>query len=142
MVRFFCPNCWREVDEGGRICLHCGVDIEAFWLERDFVEQLILALHHPEPQTPVRAAWILGQLRDERAVAPLARLLQEAPDVYIARAAAEALGGIGTPAALAFLRTMQDHPAMMVREAVDKALSKPESRGIVANAAARKAGRS
>lgn len=140
MVRFFCPNCWREVDEGGRICPHCGVDIEVFWRERDFVERLILALRHREPQTPIRAAWILGRLRDERAVAPLARLLQEAPDVYIARAAAEALGLIGTPAALAFLRTMQDHPAMIVREAVEQALSKPESQGAAAGAAAGKAG--
>ncbi|MBI5863875.1 MAG: HEAT repeat domain-containing protein [Planctomycetes bacterium] len=139
MVRFFCPNCWGEVDEGARSCPHCGVDIEAFWGERDYVEHLILSLRHPEPHTPIRAAWILGHLRDERAVAPLARLLQEAPDVYIARAAAEALGGIGTPAALAFLRTMRDNPATIVREAVEKALSQHNSMFAAGAGAARKA---
>jgi HEAT repeat protein len=139
MVHFFCPNCWRETPEGARVCPHCGVDIEAFGGERDFVEHLILALRHPEPQTPIRAAWILGQLRDERAVAPLARLLQEAPDVYIARAAAEALGGIGTPAALLFLRTMRDHPATIVRETVEKPLSQLDSMHAVDIGAARKA---
>jgi len=36
-------------------------------------------------------------------------------DVYIATAAVEALGEIGTPEALAFLDTLGDHPAQMVR---------------------------
>jgi len=139
MVQFFCPKCWGEVAEETRCCPHCGADIEEFWQQKDYVEHLILALRHPEPQTPIRAAWILGQVRDERAVAPLARLLQEAPDVYIARAAAEALGGIGTPAAVAFLRTMRDHPATIVREAVEKALSQPDSMHAAGAGAARKA---
>jgi len=38
-------------------------------------------------------------------------------DVYIATAAVAALGEIGTPEALAFLDTLGDHPAQMVRAA-------------------------
>lgn len=123
MVHFFCPSCWSEVAEGTRLCPRCGVDVDAFWKEGDYVEHLILALQHPEPQTPMRAAWILGKLREQRAVAPLARLARHTRDVYLARAAAEALARIGGTSALDHLRSLARHPARMVREAVKAALT-------------------
>lgn len=137
MVHFFCPKCWGEVAEDAHFCQHCGVDMDAFWKDRDYVEHLILAIQHPEPQTPIRAAWILGQIRDERAVAPLARLARDTKDVYIARAAVEALGQIGGTAALGFMRSLAEHPAQLVREAVQAALTANDAAREVSDASDR-----
>lgn len=50
-----------------------------------------MALSHPEPSTVMRAVWLLGQLRDRRAVEPLERLLERTHDVFVTRAARAAL---------------------------------------------------
>ena len=124
-MRFYCPNCWSDFAEDMRRCPQCGQDIPAFLKEKDYVERLIVALNHPEPETPMRAAWILGQLRDERAVEPLINLLGSTQDVYIARAVVEALDQIGTPRALEVLSAVADsHPADMVRERARAAVTK------------------
>jgi len=98
-------------------CPRCGLDIHSFYESKDYFEKLILALDHPEQETPIRAAWILGQRRETRAVSALIELIRRTADVYIATAAVEALGEIGTPEALAFLGTQGDHPVRMVRAA-------------------------
>jgi HEAT repeat protein len=73
------------------------------------------ALHHPEPTTPVRAAWILGQLRERKAVEPLCRLVREANDAFVVQSAVEALGKIGEAEALETLQWATQHPSPPVR---------------------------
>lgn len=99
-------------------CPYCGLDIHGFWKSKDYVEKLIVALNHPEPETPIRAAWLLGELKDPRAVEPLIRLIKYTEDVYIAQAAVEALGKFETPESLHFLDTLVHHPVKMVRDTV------------------------
>ena len=122
-MRFYCPRCWRDFNRDVPLCPHCGLDIEGFWKSRDYVEKLIIALEHPEKETPIRAAWLLGQLKDARAVPPLIDLVKKTDDVYIARAAVHALGEIDTAAARQFLATLANHPAKMVRDEVQQILS-------------------
>jgi HEAT repeat protein len=122
-MRFYCPRCWRDFDEDVPVCPHCGLHIEEFWKSKDYVEKLIVALHHPEKETPIRAAWLLGQLKDQRAVAPLIDLVKETDDVDIARAAVRALGEIGTAEAMTFLRTLGRHHAKMVRDEARRMLA-------------------
>jgi len=95
-MTYFCPSCLSELDMGYTCCPFCACDIPAFSERRDFVDKLLVALHHPEPSTPVRAAWILGRLQDERAVGPLYELARHAGDMYIRVAAIRALTAIGT----------------------------------------------
>jgi HEAT repeat protein len=95
MVTFFCPNCWHVVQEDTVHCPHCGVDIPFLLQGRDYIDTLIAALRHPEPQTPIRVATILGNLRTPRAVVPLLDLLEGDADVYQKAAAIQALGKIG-----------------------------------------------
>ncbi|MCX5887962.1 MAG: HEAT repeat domain-containing protein [Deltaproteobacteria bacterium] len=126
-MRFYCPRCWRDFAKDVTICPHCGLDIREFWKSRDYVEKLIIALEHPEKETPIRAAWLLGQLKDSRAVLPLIELVKKTEDVYIARAAVQALGEIDTPEARQFLGTLVQHQAKMVRDEVDRILAKNEN---------------
>ncbi len=117
-MRFYCPNCWHDFARDTGRCPHCGQVSEEWWQTKDYVEKLIVALNHPEPQTPIRAAGILGSLGDSRAVDPLMALIQSTDDVYIARAAVRALGRFDAPRVRRFLRLVREnHPAGMVREA-------------------------
>lgn len=123
-MRFYCPHCWRDFDQDVRRCPHCGRNIEEFWESKDYVEKLILALQHPEKETPIRAAWLLGQIKDPRAIQPLIDLAKSTHDVYLARAAVNALGEIDTPACLQCLAGLRDHPAKLVRDAVRRILAR------------------
>jgi HEAT repeat protein len=127
MLRYFCPNCWSDFAEDLAICPRCGVDIHAFWDSKNIAEKLVLALDHPEPETPIRAAWILGERREAGAAQALAVLVRRTRDVYVATAAVEALGKIGTPEAMGFLRTLSVYPARMVREAAREILRQHEA---------------
>jgi len=127
MVRYFCPNCWSDFAEDLARCPQCGTDIHAFWDSKNIAEKLILALDHPEPETPIRAAWILGERREAGAAQALAVLVRRTRDVYVATAAVEALGKIGTPEAMGFLRTLSVYPARMVREAAREILRQHEA---------------
>ena len=91
MVHFYCPVCWKELDQDFAQCPHCSADIHSFWKSKDFVEKLIVALDHPEPSTVIRSVWLLGQIGDCRAVEPLKRLLDRTQDLYVIRAAKRTL---------------------------------------------------
>jgi len=70
-VRYYCPRCWKDFGADIERCPACGLNIADSWKGMDYVQKLILALYHPEPGTPLRAGWILGEIRDDRAVDPL-----------------------------------------------------------------------
>lgn len=123
MPRFYCPDCWLDFEKDYAVCPSCGFRIREFWSSKDYVEKLIVSLHHPEQSTPVRAAWLLGKIRDPRAVVPLCELVGRAPDVFIARAAVSALGEIDTPEARRFLENLTNHPDRVVRNQVRKVLA-------------------
>lgn len=121
MLSFFCPYCWRRVCEDDSICPKCSGDIRAADA-RPFSEKLRAALHHSEPQTRVRAAWILGELREESAVQELMALVEGADDGFVAEVTAEALGKIGVPEALAVLEKAEEWGTARVRLASRKAV--------------------
>jgi len=118
MPRYYCPKCRDDFPEDLDRCPRCDLDISAYYRAKDYVDRLIIALRHPEPETAGRAAWLLGKIKDERAVAPLIGLIGETDDVYIARTAVEALGEIGTAEATIFLDSIRNHPSVVVRREV------------------------
>ena len=100
------------------MCRKCGLDTVTFYKGKKYVDKLLIALDHPEPDTAERAARILGDLGEERAVGKLGELANTTPDVFLARAAVEALTKIRTPRAREFLASIaRSHKARMVREA-------------------------
>jgi len=129
MPRYYCPKCFSDFAEDVNICPKCGLDIDEFYDTRDFIDKLIVALNHPEPSTPVRAAWLLGKIKEQRAVRPLIDLIKSTDDVFIARTAVIAIGEIGTDEAIGFLASITDYPSNIVRNEiinqVEKSKTKP-----------------
>lgn len=126
MLSFFCPYCWRRVSENDSICPKCSGDIRAADA-RPFAEKLRAALHHSEPQTRVRAAWILGERKEGSGVPDLMAIVIEADDAFVAEAAVEALGKIGAPEAAAVLKQAQEQGTVRVRWAAHRALDQIKS---------------
>lgn len=122
MMTFYCPSCWAEVPESARICRRCGDDIAERLSQLDYADQLIAALHHPEPMTALRVAWILGERREQRAAPALAQLVRETRDPYLIEAAIRGLGKIGGDEALETLRWALSHPFRRVRAAAQRVL--------------------
>jgi HEAT repeat protein len=115
MTTFFCPSCWREFPESTTTCPHCHANITGRLWQANYVEKLITALDHKEPTTPVRAAWILGERREKKAVSALARVVHKASDAFLVESAVEALGKIGGRTALASVRAATRHSSLRVR---------------------------
>jgi len=87
-------NCWKAIKNGEMVCPHCHADQEKLTQET-YVRRLMRALHHIEPETPIRAAFVPGELKPQIAVPELIRLLHRSADPCIAAACAQALGTIG-----------------------------------------------
>jgi HEAT repeat protein len=129
---YFCPVCWKEISANASTCPYCSANI----LQADsrpFIEKLISALHHPEPETAARAAWILGQREEVQAVPELIHTVENAKDGFLVEAAAEALGKIGDGRALNCLRVASERGPVRVRiagrKAVQNILSRTKDRG-------------
>ena len=114
-MTFYCTHCWRAVPESATVCPHCRDDIAARQARADYADKLIAALHHPEPTTPVRAAWILGQRRERKAVEPLCRVVRESNDTFIVESAVCALGKIGDARAMEMLQWAAEHAHPRIR---------------------------
>jgi hypothetical protein len=115
-MRYYCPGCWKDTLADMEVCSSCGVNIHFFWDSKDMVEKLIHSLRHPEPSTPIRAAWLLGKIGDLRALEPLIHLIQNTQDYHLMRTAVQALRQINTEEGLDFLKTLLNHPVRMIRE--------------------------
>ncbi|HXE74047.1 MAG TPA: HEAT repeat domain-containing protein [Candidatus Xenobia bacterium] len=121
MVVFYCPACWKEIPDDSRTCPYCSADLSRPDAQ-SYSEKLRRALSHPEPQTAARAAWVLGERREEAAVVELIRVLESTADVYLARECATALGKIGGPLAVPALKRASQRGAAPVRQAAQQAL--------------------
>ena len=116
MVRFFCPACWQAFDGDFDRCPACGANRAEVWDSLDMTEKLIRALGHRDSEVSLRAAWLLGRRKDRRAVRPLMALVERPGDYYLRREAVRALEEIGGAEAIAFVKTLADHPVKMIRD--------------------------
>jgi len=94
-----------------------------------YFDYLLKSLRDPEPNARIRAAQILGDNRDPRAVEALGEALGD-PDAGVRQNATIALGKIGAPALDALIAALQD-PDRDVRQFAAKALGQiGDPRGI------------
>jgi len=126
-MTFFCPACWKEIQEDDRTCTHCGADITLFD-QKNFDENLIQALRNPTRETAGMAVWILGERKTTEANAPLVRLFELTDNPFLQREILDALDKIGTEDALNFIMECLDHHISMVRRRAWEIMDKREKR--------------
>jgi HEAT repeat protein len=104
-------------------CQRCGADLDEP-VGNDYVERLIHALDHPEPNTRALAALLLGKLGDERGLKALCEKARTSRDMALLEAVAEALGNFPSPDAIATLRHLQRTSWLTVRVKATEALQR------------------
>ena len=130
-VIFCCPNCWIRVKEDEKVCHQCEVNIETLDY-RSYFEKLVIALNHSERATRIRTAYILGELRDRRAIKPFAEVVSKAggiKDVFFIEMVAVALVKVNGEEVLPILIRLMDHPSFLVRRAALHSLRNFRSEG-------------
>jgi HEAT repeat protein len=132
MTTFYCPNCWTEVPESATSCPHCHTEISERISQADYVDKLISALRHKEPMAPVRAAWILGERREQKAVPALAKIVKKAKDAFLVESAVEALGKIRGSTASNAVRGAAHHSSLRVRVRARDVLRDLAAKGLLA----------
>ena len=130
MTTFYCPNCWGEIAESAATCPVCYIDISERISQADYTHKLIAALRHKEPTTPVRAAWILGERRERRAVLALTKVVKKGKDAFLVESAVEALGKIGGEAATGAVRAATQHSSLRVRVKARELLQQIEAKKV------------
>lgn len=119
----FCPTCYARNPFAASRCTACRSPLQS---SGDFVDALIWALGHPDTETAMRAAAILGARHEARALAALAARVGDPHDPYRAAACAAALVALaGEPGAEAAIRVARQHPSAIVRRAAGADLDAP-----------------
>jgi HEAT repeat protein len=89
-MTYYCINCWKKIKAEDKVCPNCGMHQDE--LEKEsYIKKLIRALNHPESETPVRAANILGKINAVEAVPALLKRLTNENDPFIIEAVVEAI---------------------------------------------------
>jgi HEAT repeat protein len=121
----YCPHCWAIVPVRAQVCPACGAVIED--AGADVVDKYIAALQHPQAETRLRAAWMLGRMREGRAVPAVLAVVAARgdDDPYLLSAAVKSLGQIGDEQAVpALIGLLAERGAsFMVRNAAMHALA-------------------
>ncbi|WP_273842938.1 HEAT repeat domain-containing protein [Rubrobacter calidifluminis] len=124
MSWLYCPRCYEVNGREAKYCARCGAPLRGETGE-NYVERLIWALHHPQGETAVRAAGILGKLGAVEAVEPLSELVEDgAADPYLRAAAVSGLGAIGDERARKTLENALRNGPVQVRLAAVEALER------------------
>ena len=104
----YCIHCWAMIPVQAPVCPACGAPTAD--ADVDIVDKYIAALHHPQAETRLRAAWMLGRMRAERALPALQEIVRARGegDPYLLSAAVQSLGQIGDDRAMPVLRSLLD----------------------------------
>ena len=87
---FYCTNCWEEIKEVDKICPNCGIEISKLE-DESFIQKLIRALEHPEPETPIRAAYVIANRKAKESLPYLMNKIKSEKDPFILKAFIEAV---------------------------------------------------
>jgi|WetSurMetagenome_2_1015567.scaffolds.fasta_scaffold442092_2 HEAT repeat protein len=121
----YCIHCWAMIPVRAPVCPACGAPTAD--AGADIVDKYIAALHHPQAETRLRAAWMLGRMRARRAIPALQEIVRTRGqnDPYLLSAAAQSLSQIGDDQAVQILRDLlgDRNAAFMARVQAVNALS-------------------
>lgn len=116
----FCTRCWAEINDRDDLCPLCGADQASD--SRTYDQKIVAALQHPLPQVRARICWLVGENRIHGAVPRLMEIAESDPDIYVQKAAVEALGAIGDRRAEKFLRSISESANRFLAIAANESL--------------------
>lgn len=116
----FCTHCWEEIDASLELCPICGASSEVD--VRSYQEKLIGALSHPLVSTRARICWLLGENKVKEAVPALMQVAESDPDIYVQKAALEALGTLHDGRAVPLLAQVGNGSNRFLAAAAQKSL--------------------
>jgi HEAT repeat protein len=99
-----CTHCWAEIDDALNVCSSCGEDLNSD--PRTYEQKLVAALEHPLPGARVRICWLIGENKIQPAVPDLMKIAECDPDLFVRRAALEALAVLRDPRAVPLLEAI------------------------------------
>jgi HEAT repeat protein len=100
----FCTHCWAEINDALNVCPRCQQNLTLD--PRTYEQKLVAALEHPLPEARVRICWLIGENKIQLAVPDLMRIAEDDPDLFVRRAALEALAILRDPRAAPLLEAM------------------------------------
>jgi HEAT repeat protein len=124
----FCTHCWTEVDAAIDRCPHCGTNQGSD--SRSYKEKLVAALAHPLPEARARICWLIGENGVREAVPCLMQVAEYDPDLFVQKAAVEALGALQDPRSDSLLRAISSSSNQFLAAAAKRSLIDPHSPGI------------
>ncbi len=127
----FCTHCWTEIDAALNVCSSCGEDLNSD--PRTYEQKLVAALEHPLPEARVRICWLIGENKIQPAVPDLMQIAECDPDLFVRRAALEAMAVLRDPRAAPLLEAISRSDnrflAAVARRSLD-AISSPTGKDL------------
>lgn len=122
MLTYYCPQCWKIVEENLQFCPACGYKLADFH-HRDFDDKLIAALDHPVAERRIMAAQVLGNRQCTRALAEFQKILvSEEIDYFFLRSILLAVMKMETPLREEILAQAMTHPSELVSKLAEELL--------------------
>jgi HEAT repeat protein len=114
-------QCWAEVDARMDRCPYCGADQSTD--PRSYEDKIAAALEHPLPQARARVCWLIGENRLRTALPRLIEMAEGDPDIYVQKAAVEALGALRDPRSDELLRAISTSENRFLAKAAKESLN-------------------
>jgi HEAT repeat protein len=121
----FCTHCWAEIDAKDVQCRQCGAELGSD--ARSYEEKLVAALEHPLPGARVRICWLIGENRIRDAVPHVMYLAEHDPDLFVRKAAIDALGALRDLRSDDLLRLISEGTNRFLARAAKRSLASERS---------------
>jgi len=114
MATYYCPNCWKIIEQNQNTCPDCGFVLEEF-SKLSYEEKLQSSLSHPVPERRIIAAQILGELKSKDAFEQFKKIVySNNPDYYFMKVILKAVAGFNHPDCLKILKKATRNPSILV----------------------------
>lgn len=116
MLTYYCPECWKIVNETDIVCPHCGFQLTEFH-ELDFEEKLLSSLKHSIPERKIMAAQILGNINSGKALIEFQNIIESGEtNYYILRSILIATAKIDDPLRMTILQNAIHNASTLISE--------------------------
>ena len=118
-MKWFCPNCWQQIERKTNKCPHCNYNLIEFE-KISYEDKLILALKNPMRENRMFSIYMLGQISSTKAVKPLYELSCSSSDTIELFYIAKTLKLINTKESIKYLYKLKEKNNMLLTNFINK----------------------